>query len=606
MPGDGARSAEAATGEGRGRLYVLAALLVLLVLVTFQPALDGGFVNYDDPSYVTDNPIVRQGWTLAGLRWSLDAFCANNWHPLTLMSHMLDVELFGLNPRGHHLTSLLWHALNAVLLFVLLLRMTGARWRSLASAALFAVHPLRVESVAWIAERKDVLSTFFYFLAILAYVSWCRAATRRASAGAYAALLVAAALGLASKAMVVTLPCLLLVLDVWPLGRLPVSSWRDAFRVLPRLVGEKLPLFAMVAAASYVTLWAQESVTASLQASPLSFRLMSAAVAYVRYLILIFAPHDLVVIYPFPKQIAPALWIGASLLLAAVSVAALLLVRRAPYLLTGWLWFLGTLVPVIGIVRVGIQSMADRYTYVPAVGVTIAVVWGLAALVRGRPALARALGAAAVAAVLLLAVLARMQTHVWHDSVTLFTRALLQPSYVAHHNLAEGLREQGRLEEAVEHYRRSLAMDPSRAQGYGGLGNALQDLGRPAEALAVLYAGIEAQPEDAKLRHGLAILLDSLGRRQEAIEQLRAAVRLDPDLQPAQWGLGKLLQAEGELDEARRHLERALELDEDRAAIHLDLARLLHETGDEEGARVHLERAAALDPRIVAPPSEEE
>lgn len=601
-----------AAGTGRGRLFIFAALLALVALSPFLPALDFDFVNYDDPYYVTANPIVQRGLTLEGLRWSLDAVCARNWHPLTLMSHMLDVELFGLNPRGHHLTSLLWHAMNAVLLFVLLMRMTGALWRSLVVAALFAVHPLRVESVVWIAERKDVLSTFFYFLAILAYVSWCRAATRRAAtrrarAGTFAALLAATALGLAAKAMVVTLPFLLLVLDVWPLERLPTTSWRDALRALPRLVGEKLPLFAIVAAAAYATVHAQGDAMASRVMMPVSYRLANATIAYVRYLGKIFYPHELVLIYPLPGVISPLTWLGAGLLLAALSAAALLLFRRAPYLLAGWMWFLGTLVPVIGIVQVGVQSMADRYTYVPAVGVTIAVVWGLAALARTHPALVRPLGVAAAAAILTLAVLARAQTRVWKDSVTLMSHALLQPSLIGRMHLAAGLRDQGRMEEAVEQYLELFGQDPTLAESYGGLSNRFLEMGRSAEeALAVLDVGIELFPQDARLRHGKAVLLNSLGREQEALEQLRAAVRLDPELQPAQWGLGEMLYAEGELAQARHHLERALALDEKHAGLHLALARLLHETGDEEGARAHLERAAALDPRIVAPPPEEE
>lgn len=392
---------------------ILGGALALLTVLAFLPSLGNGYVILDDPLYVTTNHEVRQGITRDGAAWALTANVANNWHPLTVLSHMLDVEVFGLPPAGHHLTSLLLHLAGVLLLFEALRRMTGAVYRSALVAALFAVHPTRVESVAWISERKDVLSGLFFMLALLAYLGW----VRRPSAGRYLLVALAMALGLAAKPMLVTLPCVLLLLDFWPLGR----------RGLGRLTLEKIPLFALSAASSLVTLHYQKTSMAPLDVLPWDLRLANAAVSYVAYLGKAFLPRNLAALYPFPMEIPAWKTAGALLLLAIVTAFAIWRARKSPWLLVGWLWFLGTLVPVIGLVQVGRQAMADRYTYLPFIGLFLAVVWGLAELmelVERRGALRPVLGALAILAILGLAGMARAQTRHWRDSVTLFRHAL--------------------------------------------------------------------------------------------------------------------------------------------------------------------------------------
>ncbi|HEY9422309.1 MAG TPA: hypothetical protein VIW92_12900 [Thermoanaerobaculia bacterium] len=389
---------------------ILGGALALLTVLAFLPSLGNGYVLLDDPLYVTGNPQVRQGITREGLAWALTANVANNWHPLTVLSHMLDVEVFGLPAAGHHLTSLLLHLANVLLLFAALQRMTGAAFRSALVAALFAVHPTRVESVAWIAERKDVLSGLFWMLALLAYVHYaCRPNPRR-----YLPVALAMALGLAAKPMVVTLPCVLLLLDFWPLGR---RGWG-------RLILEKVPLFVLSAASSLVTLRYQETSLAPLEVLPWDLRFANAAVSYATYLGKAFLPRNLAVFYPFPAEIPAWKVAGASALLLLLTGLAIWRARRSPWLLVGWLWFLGTLVPVIGLVQVGRQAMADRYTYLPFIGLFLAMVWGAAELAQRRASLRPILGTLAVLAILGLAGMTRAQVHHWRDSVTLFRHAL--------------------------------------------------------------------------------------------------------------------------------------------------------------------------------------
>ncbi|MFL6195873.1 MAG: hypothetical protein ACJ75H_16965 [Thermoanaerobaculia bacterium] len=386
---------------------VLAAALALLTVLAYLPSLRNGFVNLDDGIYVTGNPHVRQGITRAGLVWAATANVGNNWHPLTVLSHMLDCELFGLNPAGHHATSLLLHTANTVLLFLVLLGMTGAAWRSALVAALFAVHPTHVESVAWIAERKDVLSGLFWILALGAWAFYAR----RPSPGRYLLVALLMILGLMSKPMGVTLPFVLLLLDVWPLERLSLG-WR-------RLVIEKLPLLALSAASSVVTLLYQRTSLAPLEALPWTPRLENAAVSCAAYLGKILLPRNLAVFYPMPAEIP--LWKAAAalLLIAGLTILVLRAVRRAPWLLVGWLWFLITLVPVLGLVQVGRQAMADRYLYIPSIGLFLAIAWGIAGLIDRRIAIALS-----IAALLALAVNTRVQIGYWHDGVALFRHSL--------------------------------------------------------------------------------------------------------------------------------------------------------------------------------------
>jgi len=465
--------AGASSRRARATAIAIALALAALVLAIYAPVRHFDFVQLDDPAYITENPHVLRGLTLDGVRWAFTTGHAANWHPLTWLSHMLDAELFGVAPGPHHLTSVLLHALNTLLLFGALLRMTGAVWRSAVVAALFGVHPLRVESVAWVAERKDVLSALFWLLTLRAYAGFAApaepAAPRRGRR--YALALALFALGLMAKPMLVTLPFTLLLLDWWPLGRLGrTGAWP--------LVREKIPFVALAAASSAVTLIVQErgGAVSAVSSEPFALRLENAVVSLVAYLRDMLWPAGLTVIYPFPESVPAWQAAGACLVLGGISLAAWRLARSHPYVPVGWLWYLGTLLPVAGLVRVGLQARADRYTYVPLIGIFIAVVWGGAELAARagarfprRPALPAAAPALlAAASILALAAAARHQVGYWKDNVTLWTRAtvltLRVDEFEAHMSLGAALAAQGRSGEALRHFAEAVRLRPDSAE----------------------------------------------------------------------------------------------------------------------------------------------
>jgi tetratricopeptide (TPR) repeat protein len=538
------------------RTLVLAAALALATVATFAPVLGNGFVDFDDGDYVVRNRHVLDGLTPAGLRWALTSQDAGNWHPLTWVSHMADVQLYGLDARGHHLTSLLLHAASAALFFLLLRAATGALWPSALAAALFALHPLRVESVAWAAERKDVLAVFLWMLTSLAYLRYAR----RPRASRYAAVAGLFALALMAKPVVVTLPLALLLLDFWPLGRWrpgdPARGWRQA----GLLVLEKLPLLALTAAASALTLRAQVAAGAMSDAAvnTLGVRVASALLAYVRYLGKAFWPQGLSPFYPFAMHREPtALVAGAALALAVLTALALAAWRRRPWLAFGWLWYLGTLVPMTGIVQAGSQALADRYTYVPLAGFGVALAWGAAALVGRRRALAAAGAVAAVAALVALAVVANRQTLHWRDSESLFRRAVaLDPrNILAQINLGAALTAKGRLDEADRHYRAALAVSPRLPGVHEALGANLVKLGLRDEAIRVYTDEGAAFPQSAAGPYHLASLLTQAGRAAPAEAAFREALRRAPDHTGAHRSLGALLADQGRWAEALGHFE---------------------------------------------------
>jgi hypothetical protein len=576
-PDQAARAA--AAPPGMGRVVYLRLGLALLVVLAFLPILGNGFVNYDDPQYVLQNAHVRAGLTAAGLRWALTAQVAANWHPLTLVSHMLDVQLFGLNPKGHHLTSLLLHLANVLLLFEVLRQMTGAPLRSAVVAALFGVHPTRVEAVAWVADRKDLVCGLFWMLTLAAYLRY----TRRPSPGNYLVVGAALAASLASKPMAMTLPFVLLLLDFWPLRRwLPAATARLAGPVaaLPptlgsgpahpvRVVWEKIPLLGVCGVAGLIALGTQAAPVESGLDAPLSWRCANALTSYVAYVGKLLDPRRLAVFYPF-QQVPAGRAAAAALLLAVVTALALLAVRRAPYLLVGWLWYVGTLVPVIGVLLVGWQSMADRYTYLPAIGLFVAAVWGLAdlahlagrrlvrppvgaAVLPGTPrpgiltsswkrAVATVAAGACGALLIVLSAMTRRQAAYWSDSFTLFSHALtVQESYLAHTNVAEELRARGDVEGALGHYRAAVALAPRSPQARAALGNALRSWGRPAEAAAPLRAALALDPSDERAGILLAMALDDLGQSDAAAAALRQVLLHHPESSDARRGLAALL-----------------------------------------------------------------
>lgn len=552
----GEKSATTGSSEGfRPRPFILALALALLTLVTFLPALDNGFVNFDDPRYATDTPWMEEGLSTAGALWAFQNFHATFWHPVTVLSHMLDVELFGLQPRGHHLTNVLLHTANVVLLFVLLRRLTGSLWRSMLVAALFAVHPLRVESVAWVAERKDVLSGLFGLLTLLSYAQFAK----RRSIGAYLLVVFCFSLALMAKPMMVTLPCVLLLLDLWPLRRLPLEL--GGGRRLLTCVSEKLPLLALSGAMAWVTIAAQSPVIdVSRGASP-GLKVANAVVSYAMYVSKTFVPRDLAVLYPYPAEIAAWKVATAGLLLLVLTALAVRTLRRAPYLAVGWFWFVGTLVPVSGLIQVGNQAMADRFSYLPAMGLTTGVVWGLHEVFARR--FPRRCAAIALAIVLSLAFLTRIQISYWVDSVHLFRHALevTDNNFIAHLNLAEGLRAAGQRQEAENHYRAAIALEPKMDDAHAGLGEALRTWGQPQAALPHLETALDLNPQNAKTHHSLAMTLAALGREAEAADHLRALLKIDPLYVAAHWGLADLLSRQGDRAAALAHARTAREIE---------------------------------------------
>jgi protein O-mannosyl-transferase len=524
----------------RVRSWALSATLALalaaLTVAVYAPVRHFEFVQLDDPIYVVENPNVRNGLTLEGLAWAFSTGRAANWHPVTWLSHMLDVEWFGVDPGPHHVTNLAIHVANSLLLFGLLVALTGARWRSLFVASLFAIHPLHVESVAWIAERKDVLSTLFWMLTTWSYVAYAaRSAGSAARRGFYALTLLFFALGLMSKPMLVTLPFVLLLLDAWPLGRLrfgdaaaapPATGtkrskgrvsnersagarrWSDAWP----LVREKLPLFAMAAASSLVTIMVQESggaVTTLAVDSP-GLRIENAIVSTVLYLRDAFWPSNLAILYPYPAEIPAWQVAAAAAVIAGVSWLAFARRRTQPWLAVGWLWYLGTLAPVSGIIRVGLQSRADRYTYVPLIGFFVMAAWTLAHVADLKPRIRPLAAGLALAAVLGSAWTARAQVLHWKDSVALWTHATMLSlhvdEYEAHMSLGTTLGNQGRLDEAREHFAAAVRLRPRSDAAHLSLGLALAKQGKTDEAARELDEALRLNPGNetaARLRSGL-------------------------------------------------------------------------------------------------------
>ena len=555
----------------RGRVLAACLLLAAATLSVYAQSFRAEFLTVDDGVYVTANPAVTAGVTAAGTRWSFGMH-EGNWHPLTWLSLMLDASLGGVDPSVFHATNVLLHVANTLLLFLALFRMTGRLERSGFVALLFAVHPLHVESVAWIAERKDVLSGLFFMLSLLAWAAY----VRRPDVKGYALVAALFALGLMAKPMVVTLPLVLLLVDRWPLRR--TESW-------VRLIAEKLPLLAMSALSSIVTLVAQRKggAVSGTDAFPLGSRLGNAVVAYVRYLVDSAWPSRLAFFYPHPGGTLPAWQVAASAaVLVMVSFYALRGSRKHPYLAMGWVWYVVMLAPVIGLVQVGLQARADRYTYLPLIGPFIAVVWGASDLaerladLRVRRA-ARFVAGALAAGGLIIA--ARVQAGYWHDSVSLYERALAvtNDNAVAHNDLGLALLERGELDGTIVHCREALRLDPSHPEAPNHLATALARQGRAAEAIAVYREALVRRPFDVTFHSNLGTVLAEQGDLAGAAAEFREALRLDPDSANAHYNMGVLLARERRYDEAAHELAAAQRLDPFDAQIgqSLDQARAL-------------------------------
>jgi len=585
---------------------LLCLLLLAVTLAVFWQVKHYQFVNYDDDVYVTDNPHVRMGLQKEGVIWAFTAVHAGYWIPLTWLSYMLDYEFYGLNPGGFHLTNVLLHLLNALLLYLVFRRMTGARWRSAFVAGIFALHPLQVESVAWVTERKDVLSTLFWMLTLLAYL---RYAERPRTTG-YFAVLTAFSLGLMAKPMLVTLPFVLFLLDFWPLhrlgpsARLPVTKPEKSGKsILPRttlssLLWEKVPFLALAATAGVLAYFTQDigGAVRTLKGWPLNLRIANVLVSYVTYLAKAIWPYRLAVFYPYPQTIP--LWqaAGAGLLLVAVSILVIRARRRCPYLAVGWLWFFITLVPVIGLVQVGLQATADRFTYVPIIGLAIMVAWGVPDLLEPYRSRLVVLAVSSSIALSLLTARSWVQVQYWRNSTVLFEHALqvTHRNYLAHNNLGAALFYQGKVEEAIDHYYQAIQIRPDYDRAYFNLGNAFAELGNIDTARRYYAKAPSFEPAEAHNNLGRALAIQ--GKIEDAIANYLEALALKPDLAEAHNNLGDALARQGEFAEAIDSFSRALALDPKMAETHDNLGRALARQGRFAEAIEHFSRALALKP----------
>jgi tetratricopeptide (TPR) repeat protein len=627
------------------RPRLIGLLLALITLLAYLPAARDGFVNYDDQDYVTENSVVQKGLTWTGIKWAFTTGHASNWHPLTWLSHMADCELFGLNPGAHHLVNVLFHTANVVLLFVLLLRLTGKLWPGAFVAALFAWHPLHVESVAWISERKDVLSTFFALLTLLAYTRYAQkqsrvesresmakstvpaldplarrsgAETARPSTFDYALALFFFALGLMSKPMLVTLPFVMLLLDYWPLGRISDSKNAPApasqlFRLrgapqrrfsataatLNHLLFEKWPFFLLATVSCVVTFLVQSQrsgdAVASLELIPLHYRFCNALVSCGLYLLKMVWPAGLAVFYPLPDHLT---W----LLMAATTSAVVLVIvssfvwragRALPYLPVGWLWFLGTLVPVIGLVQVGGAALADRYTYIPSIGVFIAVTFGVCDLADRFQFPKKAIATTAALILATCLILTENQLRYWHDSETLFAHALAvtKNNHVAHVNLGVALEQKGKLNEALAEYRAAEQLAPELYHIHNNLGNLLDNLGHPNEALTEYRKAVLLNPSRPSLHNSAGMVLAELGRFDEAMSQFKEAAQLDPAYPWAPFEIGKMRLKQGRDAEAIDEFRAALRVDPNNFQI---LAYTAHVLAADENPQIRDGRTALV------------
>ena len=600
-------SRNAITDEKRlRRTLLIGLLLAVATLILYWPVQSYDFVNFDDDVYVTDNRQVYGGLSMESLTWSFTTFHAGNWHPLTWISHMVDAEAYGLDAGGHHWTNVLIHTAASFLLFFVLSGMTNSLWASALVAALFAIHPIHVESVAWVSERKDVLSGFFWILTMGAYAHYARHPTLRR----YLLVVLSLVMGLLSKPMTVTLPFVLLLLDYWPLRR--YAATRTAFDRWVRrgsasngasallLIVEKVPLLGVAAISCLVTLFTQKEAGAlwSLEQIPMATRLANASVTYLDYIRKMLWPVDLAVFYPHAGM--PPSWkiAVALLLLGSISCLVVRKAREMPFLLVGWLWYLGTLVPVIGLVQVGSQSMADRYTYIPLVGLFIALAWGAERIVAGWPRWKSPAILLSIVAISGLLFLARSQVETWKNSVTLFEQALAatEVNPVAHQKIGEFYLDRNDCSRAVPHFLKAIEMKENYAYAYHGLGVCASRETPPAGALYFFRHALQLDPQLTRTLLSRGVLLMQLGRHEEAVEDFRQLLRLDPSHEAAHTNLGLIFVHLGKPEDAEAHLSEALRVNPRSAQALNNLGLVRMGQGRTEEAIASFLRARELVP----------
>ncbi len=588
----------------RYKSILICCFLVIATVAVYGQAHEFEFVNYDDTVYVTENRNIQKGISSDSVAWAFTTVYAANWHPITWLSHMLDYRLFGMHSGNHHLTNLFLHIANTLLLFLVFRKMTGDLWQSAFVAALFALHPLHVESVAWVSERKDVLSTFFWMLTM-----WCYAAyVFRPSAFRYLGVFVFFAFGLMSKPMLVTLPCVLLLLDYWPLKRfsfqeLPGQRFQNhpfAFRIF----WEKIPLFVLVGISCSLTYYAQKHGGAVRTLDYISFadRIANALVSYALYIGKMIYPLNLACLYPHPGTLPWWQILTASLVLLLVSVMVIRSAKTRPYFLSGWLWYLGTLVPVIGLVQVGGQSMADRYTYIPLIGLFTMIAWGGAEFLKSwrfRNVFFCVFPTILFSAVMILT---WKQVGYWKNSMTLFEHALEVTDYktdynsAIHFNLGNVLVEKGQDLEAMNHYLKAIHVKPDFADAHNNLANLYAKQGRQDAAIEHYLKVLSINPDYAGARYNLGIALDAQGRTQEAVPHFLEAVKDMPDSSDAFFKTGNALFKTGKTDEAIRYYQQALRIKPDFVNAHCNLGIALFRKGDVDGSVAAFQAALRLQP----------
>jgi len=564
-------------------------VLALGTFAVFRGVLNCDFLYFDDQEYVVTNDHIKAGLTAQTVKWAFTSACAANWHPLTWLSHILDCRLFGLNPKWHHSVNLFFHIVNTLLLFLVFKDMTGAFWQSAFVAALFALHPLHVESVAWVAERKDVLSTLFWLLTMTAYLRY----VRRHNLIWYMVTLFLFALGLMAKPMLVTLPFVLLLLDYWPLERLNRQA-----------VFEKTPFFALSAASSLVTFLVQRAagVVAGSELLPLKFRAANAVISYTQYIAKMLWPNRLATVYPYHTDNL-SVWrtAVAVLLLIAASILAVRSAAKHKYLLTGWLWFLGTLVPVIGLVQVGCQAMADRYSYIPLTGLFVIIAWGVPEALSKWRYRNIILSVSAAIILLVLSICTYLQICYWRNSIVLFehTLAVTENNAAVHNHLGYALYKMGRTSEAIEHYNQALRINPSSAIIQNNLGMALESQGKADEAISHYIAATQIRPNFPDGYYNTAHLLASKGKLSEAADYYRQALKFNPDFAEAHNFLALALKFQGRPDEAIDHFRSALRIRPDYAEAYVNLGITLASQGRFEEAVSSYRKAINLKPDFV-------
>jgi tetratricopeptide (TPR) repeat protein len=591
--------------------------LFAVVLVVFLRSLRGEFLHFDEVWHVTQNAHVNTGWSWPNFVWAFRSLEAANWYPLTWLSHMTDCQLFGMQPWGHHLTSIVIHAINTALVFLVLRSLTGATWRSFAVAILFGLHPLRVESVAWISERKDVLSLMFWLLSMWSYARYARAfRVRSAGAGRfYWMALGLFACGLMSKPTVVTLPCVLFLLDFWPLGRIPGFAPQISRPAaaeagvrnpgLGRLILEKAPFFVLVGIDSVLTSIAQKEAgmltSYDTAALGLPARLANALVSYARYIGKTFWPVDLCTLYPHPGHWPAWLIALGGALVFGIGALGWRFRREKPYLFTGLCWYIGTLVPMIGVVQAGPQSMADRYTYIPSIGLLLALVWALAEITRDwRRRMMWLAGAGGVAAIACSAATFH-QIAYWRDGLTVWNRAIAvtENNYIAHNNLATEFADRNQLEDTVRELQETLRINPTFVEANHLMGDKMSNEGRFEEAIRYYRKVLERDPERIVVRNNLGYTLIRLGRFDEAMKEFEIILRRYPKMEGAENNLGYALSMKGRFPEAEAHLRKAIQLDPNVAVSHNTLGYVLFELKDMAGAEHELREVLRIDPNFM-------